>query len=613
MMVAEDMRRCVFLCLALLFACGEMLFAEDVLSQKECGSGCYDVVWPKPKDVVLEVVPGDESLRRYFVGNAGDAASRAVSEALDGNVALNEVGNVEIVAGVRGDASVAEWEALIPDVDDGYFLKVEPNRVIIGGNDDRGVFYGAKSFGQLVGGGAVRLNGAHYEGTIVDAPAMAVRGVVEGFYGNPWSFEDRRSQFEFYGDNKLNIYIYGPKDDPWHHSKWFEPYPKERADNLRELVDAAKVNRVKFVWAMHPSNSIVSAEDRDLALKKFVKMYELGVRAFAVFFDDIEAESVDAQIAYVNFLTEEFVEKHDDVDPLIVCPTQYACARANGDYLPKMGAGLKPDVRIMFTGQDVVNMIDRDVCEWFVGRTGRKPFIWLNYPVNDYGDHHLLMGKVEGNDATLADCVSGFVSNPMQYAEASKVGVQSIADFCWSPGTYDADKSWHNAVASALPGHDKAFMFFCENNVDMGPSGLKYRIYGESPRFKTLLDKYPGGLADEGAVDAFRGYFEEMRDAAEELLAVGDQSLLLSEIKEFIEVFRLQGERGIAVVNLYEAVRNGGQSDIAGSLKLYDELTSAAEGVVSRGFEGSIQPVKPRTATLYVEPFIRQQAEEASR
>ena len=45
------------------------------------------------------------------------------------------------------------------------------------------------------------------------AIAMAqipLRGVVEGFYGKPWTQEECLSQFCFYGEKGLNAYIYAP-------------------------------------------------------------------------------------------------------------------------------------------------------------------------------------------------------------------------------------------------------------------------------------------------------------------------------------------------------------------------------------------------------------------
>ncbi|WP_186439068.1 beta-N-acetylglucosaminidase domain-containing protein [Akkermansia muciniphila] len=55
-------------------------------------------------------------------------------------------------------------------------------------------------------------------GEIIDWPDIEFRGTVEGFYGTPWSHEARLSQLRFYGQNKMNTYIYGPKDDPYHSS-----------------------------------------------------------------------------------------------------------------------------------------------------------------------------------------------------------------------------------------------------------------------------------------------------------------------------------------------------------------------------------------------------------
>lgn len=51
------------------------------------------------------------------------------------------------------------------------------------------------------------------------------RGVVEGFYGQPLSNQERAEQFSFYQQKGLNSYIYAPKDDPYHRSRWREPYP----------------------------------------------------------------------------------------------------------------------------------------------------------------------------------------------------------------------------------------------------------------------------------------------------------------------------------------------------------------------------------------------------
>ena len=39
------------------------------------------------------------------------------------------------------------------------------------------------------------------------------RGVIEGFYGIPWSFEERMSMIEFLSAIGMNQYVYAPKDE----------------------------------------------------------------------------------------------------------------------------------------------------------------------------------------------------------------------------------------------------------------------------------------------------------------------------------------------------------------------------------------------------------------
>ena len=49
---------------------------------------------------------------------------------------------------------------------------------------------------------------------IIDYPHVKYRGVVEGFYGTPWSHSDRLDLLSFYGKHKMNTYIYVTKDYP---------------------------------------------------------------------------------------------------------------------------------------------------------------------------------------------------------------------------------------------------------------------------------------------------------------------------------------------------------------------------------------------------------------
>ncbi|MGL5272890.1 MAG: beta-N-acetylglucosaminidase domain-containing protein, partial [Phocaeicola sp.] len=139
----------------------------------------------------------------------------------------------------------------LPAKSGAYYLRVTPKQIIVMGYDNRGTFYGVQTLKKLLNKGELK------EVEITDYPDTQFRGVVEGFYGYPWSHEKRLELIKFLGANKMDTYIYGPKDDPYHSSLsnptfskhnvkggWRLPYPAEEAVKIEELVQASKRNKV---------------------------------------------------------------------------------------------------------------------------------------------------------------------------------------------------------------------------------------------------------------------------------------------------------------------------------------------------------------------------------
>lgn len=500
-----------------------------------------------------------------------------------------------IILGEEGDKAVKKYKKQIPDRAEGYYLQITPDQIVIAGKDEAGTFYGVQSLLQIMS----RPEVAQCE--ITDWPSVSCRGVIEGFYGNPWSHKDRLRQFDFYGQHKMNIYVYGPKDDPYHRAKWREPYPEKEAALLRELVEAAHRNKVQFVWAIHPGGDIKwNKTDSVAVVDKLEKMYALGIRTFAVFFDDIWGEGAkgDKQAGLLNYVTDEFVRKHTDVEPLIMCPTQYNKAWSGGDYLPTLGTKMYPEVRIMWTGNSVVDMIEKNDMEWINGQIRRKAFIWLNYPVNDYCQSRLLMGKTYGNGKDIYDMVSGFCSNPMEYAEASKVSLYSIADYTWNMPAYDAESSWKRSLRALMPTSPLAFAAFCQNNIDLGKTGHGLRREGESQLF-----------AEKKVKPAF--YFTTMTTAADALLADSvNQPEMLAEIGPWVESMRLLGQRGLQVLQMEHYLNQADSVAFIGAYRRLQAIEQAQKAIVSRNFEGSIVKAKPVVSGDVVTPWINTKANE---
>ena len=565
-------------------------------------------LYPQPQQVAWGEGKAFDNTVAYTLAGAADADADAVAQIQ--KYLSTENGAVTLTIGERGDAAVAEYESLIPAKSEGYYLKVSKDGVVIAGNDAEGTFYGVQTYLQLAAEAEVK------EVTITDWPEVADRGLVEGYYGNPYSDADRKSLLEFFGRMKMNIYIYGPKDDPYHRDNWRDEYPADKAEMIRGLAETAAKHKVRFVWAMHPGLDIQwTDEDRAASINKLEKMYALGVRAFSIFFDDIEGSEQrkgDKQAEYLNYINEHFINKHDDVAPLIMCPTHYCKSYTGGNdsYLRALGSTLDEESHIMWTGNSVVDMINKNDLEWVNSRISRNAYIWLNYPVTDYCRDHILMGPTWGNDLDIASMLGGFVSNPMEYAEASKVSLYSIADYTWNMDAYNADASWESALKYIMPSHTEAFRLFCENNIDLGDNVHGLRRTDESPSFVEARDEYNNLMAQgntAAAVAKLREHFVLMESAATELMASTENRALVAEITPWCKAMEYIALKGQELMNMRDALTAAQPETFIASYERYQEYSELQDALRSRDFEGSIRVARPGVSvgSYNVQPFLK--------
>lgn len=455
----------------------------------------------------------------------------------------------KLTIGVKGDKAVRKYAKKIPAKAEGYYLEVTPKGAVLAAADEVGLFWAAQTWMAMLSEGKMEYC------TITDYPDVPYRGVVEGFYGTPWSHQARLSQIAFYARHKMNVYIYGPKDDPWHRDKWREPYPEAEAKRISELATYARSLGVNFYWAIHPGVDIKWTEqDRDYLVAKLEKMYDLGVRSFAVFFDDIwgEGTRADKQAELLNYVDNNFIQKKHDVAPLIMCPTEYNRAWANDEkgYLRTLGTQMNQGIEIMWTGNSVVHCIDRESQEWINQRINRKSYIWWNFPVSDFVRDHILLGPAYGNDLDIAETMSGFVSNPMEHAEASKISLYGIADYTWNMPAYDYQTDWEKGLREVLPNNYEALRTFALYNKDLGPNGHGFRRE-EGDELKDIAQQALAGQSSARQALALK--CEELGIAVDLLLNDDSNPELLRELRPWL----LQGKNvaayGQAVVSLAEA------------------------------------------------------------
>lgn len=514
---------------------------------------------------------------------------------------------IRIYIGEKDDKSVRKYKNLIPKHDEGYYLAINEKEIVLAGNDERGTYYALQTFAQLLKDGKLA------EIEIKDYPSIRYRGVVEGFYGTPWSHQARLRQLKFYGENKMNTYIYGPKDDPYHSApNWRLPYPEKEAVQLQELVKVAGENEVDFVWAIHPGQDIKwNQEDRDLLLAKFEKMYQLGVRSFAVFFDDISGEGTNPQkqAELLNYIDDNFVKVKSDVTPLIMCPTEYNKSWSNpkGNYLTTLGEKLNSSIQIMWTGDRVVSDITRDGINWINERIKRPAYIWWNFPVSDYVRDHLLLGQVYGNDTTIANEMAGFVTNPMEHAEASKIAIFSVASYAWNPTKYDTWKTWKDAIRNILPGAAAELECFAMHNSDLGPNGHGYRRE-ESMDIQPTVERFIKSYVKDGSYEkadfeTLQNTFERMEEASDILLINTENEPLIKEMTPWLYQFKLMGELGEEVLKLVVAQQQDSQSYF---LRKYNHVKSLQQQMFHTDQNYNQNPYQPgvKVASKIIKPLI---------
>lgn len=309
---------------------------------------------------------------------------------------------------------------------------------------------------------SVRLTANGAQAVIADYPSVPMRGVVEGFYGQPWSHSDRLDILRFEGQHGMNLYLYGPKDDPYHRKLWRDPYPPDQLKHLGELARTARENFVDFSFAISPGLSMTYSSDADFQAltRKVESVRKLGVTNFALFLDDVPQDLAHAEDrarfhslanAHIQLIHRlyDYLQSLSSSNRLTVCPTTYTNEWGSREYIRELGAGLRPEIPIDWTGTEVIPpTITVDQANQWAQNLHRKPLVWDNYPTNDGNNALLNIDPLRGRDPRLFTSISGLFSNPMNQAHLTMIPLQTIADYLWNPVAYAPQPSQQHAIIS---------------------------------------------------------------------------------------------------------------------------------------------------------------------
>ena len=496
-------------------------------------------VYPTP----MEVTVGD---------TYADLSKVTLDESLTGYAELLATKGMKAEGGVTVTVTLRDLTEFSYGADEGYVLTVSPDAVKIEAQTERGLHYAVMTLLQLTEEGKCPAV------TVKDAPRNPLRGVIEGFYGTAWTHEYRKDLFAFMGENKMNAYIYAPKDDPKHRAQWRSRYTGAELERMTDLIITANENYVKFIYAISPGGDINlgSGYEADFAklMAKCEQIYELGCRDFAIFLDDIPTLDAKGHAKLLSDFQTRFVETHEGVSDLIAITTEYGDPFLT-NYTTEIAPLIHKDVVLMWTGPGVIpESITNRSLQHIIKTYGRKVLIWWNYPVNDTLANHLFMGPCVGLEKTLYESITGLTANPMNQGYASMVPLFTTGDYLWNPEAYDSEKSLVAACGALMPDASEALLDFISMTC---ASGINKNT--DSVELKALLDAFKKE-SSSNTFDALRAYFKGMVENADAILASSNTDMV-GEIREWVEKYRAYGEMGLIYVEMESDYHDGRSLD----------------------------------------------------
>lgn len=370
-------------------------------------------------------------------------------------------------------------------------------------------------------------------------------GLIEGFYGPPWSAAERLALFDTLAAGGLNTYVYAPKDDVKHRALWREPYTAAEAVELRTLVDAAHTRGLRFVYALGPGLDLRYADAADLAIlqRRFDQVLDAGADHLALLFDDIPdrmapadearyGSFASAQCHIANALLRHARARRPAVR-LLFCPTAYcgrmAERRLGGEgYLAALGRELDPAIEVLWTGPEIISReITVAHVRGVVAVLGRRPVIWDNLHANDYDGRRFYCGPYAGRPPELRAEVGGLLVNPNCEYALNAVPLQTFAAFLRSDDAWDARAAYLAALRSWLARFETVHGPLAYEDLVLFGDAF-YLPHEDGPEAAALLTAARAVVAGGSAADArddFRGRAVRLRDFCARLAELKDRPL----------------------------------------------------------------------------------------
>jgi hypothetical protein len=294
-----------------------------------------------------------------------------------------------------------------------------------------------------------------WENNLLNDKHHTALGLIEGFFGRSWSWQERSDYATFLATAGYQFYIYAPKSDSYLRKHWQQDWPDAEFDALRALRESYRAQGVQFGIGLSPYEIYCNPDQHQRAAltQKLERIDQLEPDILCLLFDDMRGDLPG--LAQVQC---ELVKQAADASTaqrLIFCPTYYSFdpvlekvfGQRPQNYWQDLGSGLDKHIDIFWTGPKVCSP-DYPVphLQEVSALLERKPFLWDNYPVNDGAvkARHLHLRAFGESHAQLAPHIAGHAVNPMNQPWLSRIPLLSL------PKAYREGANYNAAIATAM-------------------------------------------------------------------------------------------------------------------------------------------------------------------
>lgn len=273
-------------------------------------------------------------------------------------------------------------------------------------------------------------------------------GIIEGFFGKAWSWQDRQDYAEFLKAQSYNFYIYAPKNDRHLRMNWQQDWPTETRAQLTQLRETYGTAGIHFGIGLSPHEIYrdASRDQREQLRKRVRQLNQLAPDILCILFDDMRGDI--PQLANIQIDIAHEAAELTCAKRLIFCPTYYSfdpvLEKVFGtmpeDYWQTFARRLDPAIDIFWTGEKVCSArYSIDHLDTVTSLLGRQPFLWDNYPVNDGAvkSQLLQLRAFDQSHSQLEGHLSGHAVNPMNQPWLSKIPLASL------PRAYDDAQAYN--------------------------------------------------------------------------------------------------------------------------------------------------------------------------